>query len=101
MLQAIVAHQGIDMNNITQATASSNATKLVLIVDDDSFSQELFSEMLRTLGITDIHTASNGRSGLRTLAALARAPDSLICDIFMPDMDGIEFLGELTKNGCA
>jgi CheY-like chemotaxis protein len=101
MLQAIVAHQGMAMNNITQATASSNATKLVLIVDDDSFSQELFSEMLRTLGITDIHTASNGRAGLRTLAALARAPDFLICDIFMPDMDGIEFLGELTKNGYA
>lgn len=87
------------MNKTTLATPLPNASKLVLIVDDDAFSQELFSEMLMTLGVTDIHTAGNGRVGLRTLAALPRHPDFLICDVFMPDMDGIEFLGELTKNG--
>ena len=87
------------MNKTTLATPLPNASKLVLIVDDDAFSQELFSEMLMTLGVTDIHTASNGRVGLRTLAALPRPPDFLICDVFMPDMDGIEFLGELTKKG--
>jgi CheY-like chemotaxis protein len=85
------------MNKTTLATPLPNASKLVLIVDDDAFSQELFSEMLMTLGVTDIHTAGNGRVGLRTLAALPRHPDFLICDVFMPDMDGIEFLGELTK----
>ena len=87
------------MSTTMPATPSPHASTLVLIVDDDTFSQELFSEMLMTLGITDIHTASNGRVGLRTLAALPRAPDFLICDVFMPDMDGIEFLGELTKQG--
>ena len=91
--------QGMDMSKTTLPTPQLNASKLVLIVDDDSFSQELFSEMLVTLGVTDIHTASNGRVGLRTLAALPRPPDFLICDVFMPDMDGIEFLGELTKKG--
>ena len=35
---------------------------------------------------------------LRALAALPRQPDFLICDVFMPDMDGIEFLDQLTKN---
>jgi len=68
-----------------------------LIVDDDSFSQDLFSEMLSAMGITDIHSALNGRIGLRTLAELPRPPDFLICDVFMPDMDGIEFLTELAK----
>jgi CheY-like chemotaxis protein len=87
------------MSTTMPATLSPHASKLVLIVDDDTFSQELFSEMLMTLGVTDIHTASNGRVGLRTLAELPRAPDFLICDVFMPDMDGIEFLGELTKQG--
>ena len=96
---ALVTRQGIDIKVTQQETASSNASKLVLIVDDDTFSQDLFSEMLMTFGITDIHTASNGRVGLRTLATLARPPDFLICDIFMPDMDGLEFLGELTKQG--
>ena len=87
------------MNDPTHTTPSQPASKLVLVVDDDSFSQEIFTEMLLSLGITDIHTAASGRLGLRTLAALPRAPDCVICDVYMPDMDGIEFLAELAKRG--
>ena len=87
------------MNDTTNAAASPAAAKLALVVDDDSFSQEFFSEMLMALGVNDIHTASSGRLGLSTLAGLPRPPDVLICDIFMPDMDGIEFLSELAKQG--
>ncbi len=85
------------MNIETDATGAPSASMSALIVDDDSFSQDLFSEMLSAMGITDIHSALNGRIGLRTLAELPRPPDFLICDVFMPDMDGIEFLTELAK----
>jgi CheY-like chemotaxis protein len=81
----------------TQTVAASVASRSALIVDDDSFSQAYFGELLSAMGITDIHTAGNGRIGLRTLAELPRPADFLICDIFMPDMDGIEFLAELVK----
>jgi CheY-like chemotaxis protein len=91
--------QGIDMNHTATATPSAPRSKLALVVDDDSFSQELFSEMLMALGVGDIHTASTGRIALRTLASMPRTPDVLICDVFMPDMDGIEFLSELAKKG--
>ena len=74
-----------------------NAAALVMVVDDDAFSQEFFTEMLTELGITEIHCASNGRVALKTLAALPRSPDFLVCDVFMPDMDGIEFLDELAR----
>jgi CheY-like chemotaxis protein len=87
------------MNTLTPETSPPNASTMVLIVDDDAFSHKLFSAMLTKLGVTDIHTAINGRVGLRTLAGLPRPPDILICDVFMPDMDGIEFLAELTKIG--
>ena len=86
------------MINTSTEPASHTTPQLVLIVDDDAFSQDLLAEMLRALGISDIHTASNGRIGLRTLAALPKPPDFLIVDVFMPDMDGIEFLAELAKN---
>ena len=86
------------MINTSTEPASHTTPQLVLIVDDDTFSQDLLAEMLRALGISDIHTASNGRIGLRTLAALPKPPDFLIVDVFMPDMDGIEFLAELAKN---
>ena len=82
-----------------QSGAMINASTLVLIVDDDTFSHKLLSAMLRKLAVTDIHTAINGRVGLRMLAELPRPPDVLICDVFMPDMDGIEFLAELTQQG--
>ena len=85
------------MNTTADDTPLSHPTPMVLIVDDDTFSQKILSAMLKKLGITDIHTAINGRVGLRTLAGLPRPPDVLICDVFMPDMDGIEFLAELTK----
>ena len=85
------------MNTQTNATGAPNASISVLIVDDNSFIQDLFSEMLLAMKIADIHSASNGRIALRTLAELPRPPDFLICDVFMPDMDGIEFLTELAK----
>jgi CheY-like chemotaxis protein len=87
------------MNNTTSAVPEWAAAKLALVVDDDSFSRELFTEMLLALGITDTHTADTGRKALRVLAALPRQPDLVICDVFMPDMDGIEFLDTLASQG--
>lgn len=69
----------------------------VLVVDDDPFSQDIFREMLESFGVTKVHTAENGRHGLRELREMHRSPDYLICDIFMPDMDGIEFLNRLSN----
>lgn len=71
------------------------AGRSVLIVDDDTFFQALLSQMLTVLGIGTIYTASNGNEALRILKSLPRPTDYLICDVFMPDMDGIEFLNEL------
>ncbi len=80
-------------------TASQGALPSVLVVDDDEFSQEVFLMTLGGLGVTDIHLACNGLDGLRTLKGMQHPPDFLICDIFMPDMDGIEFLDQLGKRG--
>ncbi len=67
----------------------------VLVVDDDAFSREVMQEMLAAEGITHIHMADNGRHALLALEAMPTPPDLLVCDVFMPDMDGIEFMAEL------
>jgi CheY-like chemotaxis protein len=87
----------MNMNESNESSLLAAPSKRVLIVDDDPFSQELLSGSLMELGIEDVHTADNGRSALRAMASLPEPPDYLICDIFMPDMDGLEFLAELAK----
>lgn len=73
------------------------ANLTVMVIDDDDFTQELLQGMLEAQGISEVHQATDGRKALRQLAALPQPPDALICDVFMPDMDGIEFLDELAK----
>ena len=67
----------------------------VLIVDDDDFSQDLFAAMFGSLGVQEVHHATDGRDALRQLAQFPQPPDYLVCDIFMPNMDGFEFLDQL------
>jgi YesN/AraC family two-component response regulator len=47
--------------------------------------------------VGDIRQASNGKKAVLLLDTMPVHPDVLVCDIFMPDMDGIEFIGELVQ----
>ena len=67
----------------------------VLVVDDDEFSQEALRKRLMLFGVADIKAAYDGRAGVLALDQAERLPDVIFCDIFMPDMDGIEFVEEL------
>ena len=77
--------------------ALHGSLQTVLVVDDDKYSREVLRRKLGFWGVTDIHVAYDGRDGLNVMEAMVRDPDFLICDIFMPDMDGIEFIGALVK----
>lgn len=79
------------------ATAVQGAYRSALVIDDDIFSQAIFRKRLEQLGIGDVTVADNGYDALRMLDRLAQAPDLIICDLFMPDLDGIELLAELAK----
>jgi CheY-like chemotaxis protein len=67
----------------------------VLVVDDDAFTRDYVRELLVSCGITQVQTATNGRDALTLLSRRSEAPDYLICDVFMPEMDGFEFLEHL------
>jgi len=68
----------------------------VLIVDDDDFFRDLLGEMFAALGVTQVLNAANGNDGLKLLKSHPQPIDFLVCDVFMPDMDGIEFLNNLS-----
>jgi CheY-like chemotaxis protein len=69
----------------------------VLVVDDDAFSRDWLSELCGGLGIAHIHTADNGYAAIKRLRQMDVLPELIVCDIYMPDMDGIEFLEKLIE----
>ena len=78
------------------------APRRVLLLDDDRFMLDVLRDMLDLVdeggsGRFDVHAECDAR---RALAVLPRhAPDFLICDLAMPEMDGIEFLQAAAGQG--
>jgi CheY-like chemotaxis protein len=83
---------------ISTATVSRSELK-VLLVDDDSFQLELISEVLKSLGITDITLASSGAQALQTMASRPQPFQLLVMDLHMPGMDGFQFMESVAKTG--
>jgi signal transduction histidine kinase/CheY-like chemotaxis protein len=67
----------------------------VLVVEDDAPTREALCRQLSSIGHR-AHEAINGRGGLDWLAGHP-APDLILLDLLMPEMDGFEFLRELRK----
>jgi EAL domain-containing protein (putative c-di-GMP-specific phosphodiesterase class I)/FixJ family two-component response regulator len=70
----------------------------ILLVDDDAHMLELQSRMLRSMGHSRITMASGGREALVQLEHDPRSAEVIICDLNMPDIDGIEFLQILNSS---
>jgi CheY-like chemotaxis protein len=79
------------------AVRSPGQPPRVLVLDDDRFMLEMVKDMLEQIGVRDIYTEASTRHALSTLAE--ERPDMLICDLALPDMDGIEFLQVAAQRG--
>ncbi len=67
-----------------------------LVIEDDDFQRRMIVQMLRTLGAAEIREAGNGRLALEILNGLEHKPvDIALCDMDMPEMDGMEFMRHL------
>src|SRR4030095_2880087 len=67
----------------------------ILIVDDDLDTLRLVGLMLQRQGY-QISAATNGQQGLDK--AFDEAPDLILLDVMMPDMDGYEVARHLLQN---
>jgi two-component system response regulator AtoC len=70
--------------------------KHVLVVDDEASMRRVLEIMLKKMGFS-VHAAGNGKQALEILQD--QAVDLIITDLRMPEMGGIEFLGELNARG--
>ena len=66
----------------------------VLVVEDDPATREVVRRALERDGWI-VTEAENGRGGLESIARAA--PDLVVLDLMMPEMDGFEFVAELRK----
>lgn len=70
----------------------------ILVVDDEAFTVSLTTRVLNRLGYEKIDTAVNGKVALEKMADSQAAYDLVICDLNMPQMDGVEFMHHIKDN---
>jgi CheY-like chemotaxis protein len=71
----------------TEAVVPAGMKRRVLIVDDNADAADTLASLVRALG-GDARTAADGPSGIQCAAEFA--PDVILLDIGMPEMDGYE-----------
>ncbi|HAT33827.1 MAG TPA: response regulator [Janthinobacterium sp.] len=69
----------------------------VLLVDDDAFTLDFVSELLRQLGVADIVTAADGARGIAAFDQASPKPDLVVADLLMPGQDGFHLLTGLAE----
>lgn len=72
----------------------------VLLVDDDAFQLAWMSELFASVGITSVLTAQSAMEGLELYRNSVPTPDVVVCDLCMPQVDGMDFLRLLAKERC-
>lgn len=89
-------HSAAHMSHLAAAVPDSTPLR-VLVLDDDQLLLEALREMLAACGPCEIFTEFDARQALDRLDE-AR-PDIVICDLMLPEMDGIEFLQAAARDG--
>jgi CheY-like chemotaxis protein len=80
----------------TPAASAPGATRAVLVVEDDSATRDMVVRALASK--YTVYAASDGKVAMDTLA-LIPAPDAIVCDVMMPQMDGLEFAKAVKTSG--
>ncbi|MFT0167613.1 CheR family methyltransferase [Paraburkholderia mimosarum] len=90
------AHRTLSSVHVDDNGEAADALKglRILMVDDDSATVETFKLLLEGEGAT-VQTATSGAEALTMLDG--NAPDIVLSDLGMPDMDGLEFVAKLRK----
>ena len=70
----------------------------ILILDDECFMHKLLAHMLSGLGYNSVVTCETGAAALDLVDAHSNAPNLILMDLNMPEMDGIEFVRKLVEH---
>ena len=70
----------------------------ILLVDDEVFARETVAQIIRSIGRTTLHQASDGAEAVEILQR-EHAIDLIICDFKMPEMNGLQLLQQVRTGG--
>ena len=70
---------------------------IVLLVDDDEFHLEMIHAQLQGIGYGRVICATSGAQALAELETWGQAIVAIICDLSMPDMDGLVLIRHLAQ----
>jgi EAL domain-containing protein (putative c-di-GMP-specific phosphodiesterase class I) len=71
----------------------------VLVIDDQQHVRKFIRDQLNTFGIEKIEEATSGRAALQVVTQPGVVFDLILCDLRMPDMDGIETIRTMADIG--
>jgi len=71
----------------------------ILVVDDDEFILKTTTFTLHEMGFGTVLTANRAIKALAHITTPTKPIDVILCDLNMPEMDGIEFLRRLMEEG--
>jgi two-component system chemotaxis response regulator CheY len=74
----------------SKQVAERLAAAKVLVVDDEHYMRKVVRTMLMSFGVSDVHEAQDGATGLEMIRNLK--PDVVILDRQMPGLDGPAFV---------
>jgi DNA-binding NtrC family response regulator len=63
-----------------------------LIIDDDIVTSKGIAKFLTRQGAQDVKIADNGKIAVKLLDAADTRRDIIICDLNMPELDGVEYI---------
>ncbi len=71
-----------------------------LVVEDHDLHRHIAVQVLKLCGATVVFEAANGTAAIAAIEAAGEPFDILVCDLKMPDMDGLELLRHLGERRC-
>ena len=69
----------------------------VMLIDDDAVFRNYLHQALEEWVRIEVHEARNGQEACKLFKECSTEFDLIVCDVFMPDMDGLEFLDYLCR----
>jgi len=89
-------HSFLDTQRAVESAPASRHPS-ILLLDDDPFVLEFLANMLRGMGYSELTLATHASEALLKVQFNPSSVQVIVCDLSMPEMDGIAFLQALNE----